>query len=118
MELMWGRNDTKMDTIRQILRLHPHSGTEEEFIKIFQALATTTDGILCFSCIDGVVCYPRMIMGGEGASDVCDALLVLRPKIMIYDFAPGIVRHIRFSTIKLVSSNRMRMKFVNSRLRR
>jgi len=34
-------------------------------------------------------------MGGEGASDICDAIRTLKPKVIVYDFSPGVVAHMR-----------------------
>jgi hypothetical protein len=39
--------------------------------------------------------YSKIIIGGEGCSDISDAVRLFKPKIVVYDFAAGLVKYMK-----------------------
>lgn len=83
------------DIIKSILRLHPDSQFEGEHFKNFPSVAELTGGILCLLCTHGFIYYSKVIMGGEGPSDIADAVRLFAPKVVVYDYANGLVSYMR-----------------------
>lgn len=88
-------NLNKREMIEALIISHPHSESTTETLKNFPSISMTTGGMFCLLCTHGFVYYSRNVMGGEGASDMADAVRLLRPKVVVYDFAAGLVSFMR-----------------------
>jgi hypothetical protein len=85
----------RTDLVKTIVAAHPNCIADPHYIKNFPPIHATTGGIFCVLCTHGIVYYSRNIMGEEGASDMADALRTLKPKVIVYDYSPGVVAHMK-----------------------
>jgi hypothetical protein len=84
-----------MDCVKAILRTHPSSKEDHEYFKNFPLNDGVSGGVLCLLCTHGFIYYSKIIIGGEGCSDVADAVRLFQPKIVVYDYAAGLVAYMR-----------------------
>jgi hypothetical protein len=86
---------TLKESIKTILALHPSSKNDPLYFKNFPLNDDISGGILCLLCTHGFIYYSKVIIGGEGCSDVADAIRIFNPKVVVYDYAAGLAAYMR-----------------------
>jgi len=77
------RTQNIAELVKALLQLHPASKADPEHFKNFPPITEMSGGILCLLCTHGFIYYSKVIMGGEGSSDIADAIRLFSPKVVV-----------------------------------